>query len=77
MIPNGTISRKLPVKSQNQDIFRKFRLNQNLRRISLNLMYYLSMLRHCFSNERGEGGGEEWRAEPFACLPGDPKLTMT
>ena len=53
----GVISRKLLIKSRNQNIFQKFKLNQNLRRIPFKMMYSISMLRHRFSNERWGGGG--------------------
>ena len=39
-------------KSRNQNIFEKFKLNRNLQRIPLKMMYNMSMLRHRFSNER-------------------------
>ena len=48
----------LLIKSRNQISFEKFNLNRNLQTIPFNMMYNMSMLRHCFSNERwGEGGG--------------------
>ena len=49
---NGPISRKSLVKSRNQNIFEKFKLNRNLRRIPFNMIYNMSMLRHRFSNEQ-------------------------
>ena len=57
---NGPISRKSLVKSPNQNISEKFKLNRNLRRIPFKMMYNMSMLHHPFSNERwwvGGGGG--------------------
>ena len=48
--------RKMLIKSGNHNIFEKFKLNRNPRRISFKIMY-LSMLRHWFSNERCGGGG--------------------
>ena len=47
----------LLIKSRNQNIFEKFKLNRNLQTIPFNLMYNMSMLRHRFSNERW-GGAE-------------------
>ena len=44
----------LLIKSQNKNIFEKFKLrNRNFQMISFNMM---SMLRHWFSNEWGGGG---------------------
>ena len=37
--------------------FQKFELNRDLQRISLKMMYNMSMLRYRFSNERWGGGG--------------------
>ena len=51
------ISRKLLIKSRNQNIFEKLKLNRNLQRIPFKKMYNMSLLRHRFSNERGGGGG--------------------
>ena len=48
----GVISRKLLIKSQNQNIFQKFKLNRNLHKIPFKMMYNMSMLSHRFSNER-------------------------
>ena len=48
---NGPISQKLLVKSRNQNIFEKFELNQNLRRIHFKMMYNMS---------GGGGGGGGW-----------------
>ena len=53
----GVISRKLLIKSRNQNIFEKFKLNRNLKRIPFKMMYNMSMLRHRFSNELWGGGG--------------------
>ena len=47
----------LLIKSRNQNILQKFKLNRNLRTIPLKKMYSMSMLRHRFSNERWGGGG--------------------
>ena len=48
----------LLIKSRNQNIFEKFKLNRNLQTIPFNMMYNMSMLRHWFSNERwGREGG--------------------
>ena len=55
----GVISRKLLIKSRNQNIFEKFKLNQNLQMILFNIMYNMSMLRHRFSNEQWGGGHPE------------------
>ena len=51
------ISQKLLTKSRSQTIFQKFKLNRNLQRIPLKMMYKTSTLRHQFSNERWRGGG--------------------
>ena len=48
---NELISRNSLVKLRNQNIFKKFKLNRNLRKIPLKMMYNMSMLRHRFSNE--------------------------
>ena len=51
----------LLIKSRNQNIYEKFKLNRNLQTIPFEMMYNMSMLRHRFSNERlggGGGGGE-------------------
>ena len=45
------------IRSQNQNIFEKFKLNRNLQTIPFKMMCNISMLRHRFSNERGGGGG--------------------
>ena len=48
----------LLIKSRNQNIFERFKINRNLQRIPFKMMYNMSMLRHRFSNERwGRGGG--------------------
>ena len=48
----------LLIKSRNQNIFEKFKLNRNLQTIPFRMMYNMSVLRHRFSDERwGEGGG--------------------
>ena len=47
----------LLIKSRNQNIFQKFKLNRNLQRIPFKMMNNMSMLRHRFSNERWGGGG--------------------
>ena len=46
------------IKSRNQNIFEKFKLNRNLQTIPFKMMYNMSMLRHRFSNERW--GGAPW-----------------
>ena len=53
------ISRKFLIKSRNQNIIEKFKLNRNHQRIPFKMMYNMSMLLHRFSNERwgGRGGG--------------------
>ena len=48
-------SRNVLKKSQNQNIFEKFKSNRNLQRIPFKMMYNMSMLRHRFSNEQGGG----------------------
>ena len=45
----------LLIKSRNQDIFEKFKLNRNLQRIPFKMMYNMSMLCRRFSNERWGG----------------------
>ena len=40
------------IKSRNQNIFEKFKLNRNLQTIPFKMIYNLSILRHRFSNER-------------------------
>ena len=52
-----SFSRKLLIKSRNQTIYEKFKLNRNLQRIPFKMMYNMSMLRHRLSNERRGGGG--------------------
>ena len=47
----------LLIKSGNQNIFEKFKLNRDLQTIPLRIIYNMSMLRHRFSNERWGGGG--------------------
>ena len=42
----------LLIKSRNQNIFEKFKLNRNIQTIPFKMMYNTSMLRHRFSNER-------------------------
>ena len=54
---NGRISWKLLVRSRNQNIQKESKWNRYLRRVSLNMMYKMSRLRHRFSNEPGGGGG--------------------
>ena len=49
----------LLIKSQNQNIFEKFKLNRNLQTIPFKMIYNMSMLRHWFSNERWGGGRPE------------------
>ena len=53
--PLGVISQKLLIKSRNQNILEKFKLNRNLQRIPFKMMYNMSMLRHRFLNEWGGG----------------------
>ena len=48
----GVISRKLLIKSRNQKIVEKFKLNWNLEKILFKMMHNMCMLRHRFSNER-------------------------
>ena len=45
----------LLIKSRDQNIFEKFKLNWNLQTILFKMIYDMSMLRHRFSNERWEG----------------------
>ena len=40
------------IKSLNQNIFEKFKLNRNLQMIPFKMMYDMSMLRYRFSNEQ-------------------------
>ena len=47
----------LLIKSRNQNIFEKFKLNRDLQIIPFKIMYNMFMLRHWFSNER-------WGAAP-------------
>ena len=47
----------LLIKSRNQNMFEKFKLNWDLQTIPFRIMYNMSMLRHQFSNERCGGGG--------------------
>ena len=53
---SGTIGESfreyLLIKSRNQNIFEKFKLNRNPKTIPFKMMYNMSMLRHRFSNER-------------------------
>ena len=56
MGPNGPISRKSLVKLPNQNFYQKFKLNRNLLRLPIKMMYNMFMLRHRPSNEPGEGG---------------------
>ena len=44
--------KNLFIKSRNQNIFEKFKLNRNLQTIPFKMMHTMSMLRHRFSNER-------------------------
>ena len=46
----------LLLKSRNQNIFEKFKLNRSLQTIPFKMMYNMPMLRHRFSNEWGGGG---------------------
>ena len=57
LAPFGVISLNLLIRSRNQNIFEKFKLNRNLQTIPFEMMYNMSMLRHRFSNERWGGGG--------------------
>ena len=52
----------LLIKSRNQNIFEKFKLNRNLQTIPFKMMYTMSMLRHRFSNEL-------WRRAALDHLP--------
>ena len=56
----------LLIRSRNQNISEKFKLNRNLQTISFNMMYNMSMLSHRFSNERWGGGGGS--PEPLSSL---------
>ena len=47
----------LLIKSRNQNISEKFKLNRDLQTIPFKMMYNMSRLRHRFSNERWGGGG--------------------
>ena len=47
----------LLIKSRNQNIFEKFKLNRNLQTIPFKMMCNMFMLRHRFSNELWGGGG--------------------
>ena len=47
----------LLIKSRNQTMFEKFKLNRNLQTIPFKMIHNMSMLRHRFSNERSGGGG--------------------
>ena len=59
MEPFGESFREnLLIKSRNQNIFQKFKINRNLQRIPFKMMYNMSMLRHRFSNERRGGHPE-------------------
>ena len=62
----GVTSRKLLIKSRNQNIFEKLKLDRNLQRIPFKMMYNMSVLRHRFSNKRWGGGGGG--AEPPSSL---------
>ena len=50
-------SSNLLIKSQNQNVFQKFKINRNLQRIPFKMIYNMSMLRHRFSKNGGGGGG--------------------
>ena len=52
-----TFRESMLIKSRNQNVFEKFKLNQNLQTILFKMMYNMSMLRNRFSNERWGGGG--------------------
>ena len=58
---SGAIGESFPeillIKSRNQNIFEKFKLNRILQMIPFKMMFYMSMLRHRFTNERWGGGG--------------------
>ena len=56
----------LLIKSRNQNIFEKFKLNRSLHTIPFKMTYNMSMLRHRFSNEQWGGGGGG--AEPSSSL---------
>ena len=51
-----SIRENLLIKSRNQNIFEKFKLNRNLQTIPFKMMYNMSTLCHRFSNERWGGG---------------------
>ena len=53
----------LLIKSRNQNILKKFKLNWNLQTVPFKMMYNMFMLRHWFSNERWGG-----RPEPPSSL---------
>ena len=57
----------LLIKSRNQNIFEKFKLNRNLQTIPVKMIYNMFMLRHRFLNERWGGGGGG-RPEPPSSL---------
>ena len=61
------IRENLLLKSRNQNIFEKFKLNRNLQMIPFKMMYNTFMLCHRFSNERWGGGGGG-RPEPPSSL---------
>ena len=42
----------LLINSRNQNIFEKFKTNQNLQMIPFKMMYTMSLLHHRFSNEQ-------------------------
>ena len=46
----------LLIKSRNQNIFEKFKLNRNIQRSPFKMMHNMPMLHHRFSNERWQGG---------------------
>ena len=56
----GVISRKLLIKSRNQE---KLKLNPNLQRLPFKMMHNKSMLCHRFSNEPAGGGVRGGRPE--------------
>ena len=53
-----SLRESLLIKSRNQNIFEKFKLDRDLQTIPFRIMYNMSMLRHRFSNERWGGRPE-------------------
>ena len=51
--------KNLLMKSRNQNIFEKFKLNRNCQMIPLKIIYNMSMLRRRFSNEQWGAGASE------------------